>query len=57
MHDGLPRVTMRIPTDAKMDECPHAFLTADSPWDPLVLDNKFEEEFCNAVTELPEVKE
>ena len=40
-----------------MDKNPHMFITADSTWDPLVLDNEFEEEFYNAVTELPEVKE
>ena len=55
--DGLPCIDMRIPNDADMDNYPHTFLTADSPWDPLVLDNEFEEEFCDAVTELPEVKE
>ena len=36
---------------------PHTFLAADSPWDPSVLDKKIEEEFCDAVTELPEAKE
>ena len=40
-----------------MDKYPHAFLMANSPWDPLVLDNKFEEEFYKAASELPEVKE
>ena len=55
--DGLPRMDMRIPTDAKMDKYPHAFLTADSPWDPLVLDNEFEEEFFDAVIKMSEVKE
>ena len=40
-----------------MDKCPHVFITADSTWDPSVLDNEFEEEFYDAVTELPKVKE
>ena len=31
VHDGLPRIDMWIPTDAKMDKYPHVFLTADSP--------------------------
>ena len=57
VRDGLMCIDMRIPTATKMDKCPHAFLMTVSPWDPLVLDNKFEEAFCNAVTELPEVKE
>ena len=44
---------MRIPVDAETDKCPHVFLMADSPWDPSTLDNKF----CDAVTEIPEVKQ
>ena len=57
VHDGPPRIDMQIPKDAEKDKCLHVFHTADSPWDPLVLDNKFEEEFHSAVVELPEVKE
>ena len=48
---------MQIPMDAEMDKYPHVFITADSPWDPSVLDNEFEDEFSDAVAELPEVKE
>jgi hypothetical protein len=55
--DGLPCMDMTIPTDADMDRYPHVFLTADSPWDPTVLDNEFQEEFFNTVTELEEVQE
>ena len=40
-----------------MNECPHTFVMTDSPWDPSALDNGFEKEFHNTVTELPEVKE
>ena len=47
---------MRIPTDAEMDKYPHVFITADSTWDPSILDNEFEEEFYDAVTKLPEVQ-
>ena len=54
--DGSPRVDMQIPTDAEMDKHPHVFVTADSTWDPSALDNEFEEEFYDAVTELPEVQ-
>ena len=56
VRDGLPRMDMRIPMDAEMDKCPHVFIMADSTWDPSVLDNEFEEEFYDAVTELPEVQ-
>ena len=38
---------MSIPADAKMDKCPHAFLTADSSWDPSTSDNEFDNEFWN----------
>ena len=47
---------MRIPTDAEMDKYPHVFITANSTWDPSILDNEFEEEFYDVVTELPEVQ-
>ena len=55
--DGLPRIDMRISVDAKMDKCSQVFIAADSPWDPLVLDKDFEEEFHDTVTKLPEVKD
>ena len=35
VRDGLPRMDMRIPTDAEMDNYPHVFITADSTWDQL----------------------
>ena len=54
VHDGLPCIEMQIPMDTELDECPHVFSTADFPWDPSVLDNKFDEQICNAITELPE---
>ena len=57
MHDGLPCIDMRIPMDADLENYPHVFLTADSTWDPSVLDNEFDEQFCDTITELPEVKE
>ena len=57
VHDALPHIDMRIPTDTDMEKYPHIFLTADSTWDPSVLDNNFDEQFYDAITELPEVKE
>ena len=56
-YDGLPRIDMRIPMDAKMDGYTHTFIETDSPWIPSALDNEFELEFHNAVTKLPEVQE
>ena len=57
IRNGLPRMDMSIPTDNDMDKYPHMFITADVPWNPSVLDNEVEEEFFDAVTELPEVQE
>ena len=56
MHDRLPCIDMRIPAEAEMDKYPHVFLTVDLPGDPAALDNEFDGEFHNTVTELPEVK-
>jgi hypothetical protein len=32
---------MSQPTDAELDDYPHVFFTSDIPWDPSILDNKF----------------
>ena len=48
---------MCVPTDANLDNYPHALLTADSAWDASVLDNEFDKQCCDMITELPEVKE
>ena len=42
VRDGLPHMDMQIPKDTEMDKYPHVFVTADSTWDPSVLDNEFE---------------
>ena len=55
--NGLPCTDVRIPMDADLENYPHVFLMADSTWDPSVLDNKFDEQFYDTITELPEVKE
>ena len=51
------RMDVTVPTDHDMNNYPHVFLMADSPWDSVILDNKFEEEFYDAVMELPQVQE
>ena len=48
---------MCIPMDADLENYPHVFLSADSMWDPSVLDNEFDEQFYDAITALPEAKE
>ena len=55
--DGLPCIDMQTPMDTELDKYPHVFLTTDSPWDPLVPDNEFDEQFYNSIAELLEVKE
>ena len=39
---GLPYMEMSVPTDSDMANFPHVFLTADSDWDPSILDNEFQ---------------
>ena len=57
IRDGLPRIDMRPPTDAEMDQYPHVFLTSDSQWDPTVLDNEYEEEYFDALLDDPAVQQ
>ena len=55
IRDGLPRIDMRPPTDEELETLPHVYLTSDSPWDPSVLDNEYDEDFYDAVQEDPDV--
>ena len=57
IRDGLPRIDMREPAQEEMDTLPHAFFASDSPWDPSVLDNEFEETHCDAILADPQVQE
>ena len=41
----------------EVDTSPHVFFASDSPWDPSVLDNKFEEICHNAILVDPQVQE
>ena len=34
-------MSMSVPTQEELDSMPHVFFTADTPWDPTVLDNEF----------------
>ena len=38
--NGLPYTPMRPYTDTEFDTLPHVFITADTEWDPSVLDNR-----------------
>ena len=44
IHNGLPRLHMRPPTDKEFDSLPHVVMTSDQDWDPSVLDFSHEEE-------------
>ena len=52
---GLPYMTMRPYTDKEWGELPHVLLTADTEWDPSILDNELDEneEWYNALSDLP----
>ena len=41
VRDGLPCMDMTVPNDEDMEAHPHVFLTADTLWDPSVMDNEF----------------
>jgi len=45
IHNGLPRLHMRPPTNSEFDSLPHVVVTNDdNEWDPSVLDFSYEEE-------------
>ena len=45
-------------TDTKWDNLPHVILTADTDWDPSVIDHKLEdgEEWFDAMQDLPDIE-
>ena len=43
IRDGLPYLSMSPPSDEDVASLPHVFFTADTTWDPTVLDNEFTE--------------
>ncbi len=55
IREGLPHIDMTIPSDADMDKYPHVFLTSDSPWDPTILDNEYDETYHDP--EDPQIQE
>ena len=40
IRNGLPYMDMKAPTQDELDSYPHVMFTADTPWDPHVLDNE-----------------
>lgn len=57
VRQGLPYMTMRPYTNQEWDELPHVILTADTDWDPSILDCEQEEneEWFNAMEDLPKL--
>src|SRR5687768_3611797 len=55
IRQGLPFMTIRPYTDAEWEQLPHVILTADTDWDPSILDCEQEdnEEWFNAMEEIP----
>ena len=41
IRNGLPYLTVTKPTECDLDELPHVFFAADTPWDPSVLDDEY----------------
>jgi hypothetical protein len=41
IRSGLPYMDMRVPTKEQLETIPHIVLTADTPWDPRVLDCEY----------------
>src|SRR5688572_9177320 len=58
IRQGLPFMTIRPYTDAEWEQLPHVILTADTDWDPSILDCEQEdnEEWFNAMEELPTLR-
>ena len=56
IRNGLPYMDMMVPTQQELDSLPHIILTADTEWNPKVLDNEvdLDAEWSNEVVQLPE---
>ena len=57
IRSGLPYMSIRPYTDSEWENLPHVILTADTDWDPTVIDWELEdgEEWLNAMQDLPEI--
>ena len=58
IRSGLPYMTIRPYTDTEWDSLPHVILTADTDWDPSVIDHEMEdgEEWFDAMQDLPDIE-
>ena len=55
---GLPHMTICPYTDTERDNVLHVILTADTDWDPTVIDYELEdgEEWFDVMQNLPDIK-
>ena len=58
IRSGLPYMTICPYTDTEWDNLPHVILTADTDWDPSVIDHELEngEEWFDAMQDLPDIE-
>lgn len=56
IRSGLPYMTIRPYTDKEWEDLPHVILTADTDWDPTIIDCELEdeEEWFDAMQNIPQ---
>jgi hypothetical protein len=56
IRSGLPYISMRPYTDAEWSTLPHVILTADTDWDPSIIDNEIDDDetWYDAQTDIPD---
>ena len=57
VRNGLYYMDMVPPTDDDMEQYPHVFITADSPWNPDSLDEEFLFDASDSIVDTPGVQE
>ena len=57
VHNGLFYMDIHPATDDDMEMYPHVFLTADSPWNPDIVDEEFFSDSLQSLSNVPHVQE
>ena len=55
VHNGLYYMDMSPATDTELEQLPHVFLTADSPWNPDIVDEEFFFDASDTLLDVPMV--
>ena len=55
VHNGLNYMDMSPATDTELEHFPHVFLTADSPWNPDIVDEEFFFDASDTLLDIPMV--